>query len=393
MKESSPTNLGGVIVIGGTGCNGLGIVRAFGKRRIPVVLLDSDDHDIIRYSKYAKTRIKCKSPEFENDFVKILLDFGKKIDKKMMIIPASDSEVIILSKHKHELEKYYCIPVPAYNIVEKLVNKKKFYKLLAEVDFPHPKTYFPENLTELREIGLKISYPFIIKPAYSLVFHREFGSKNFVVRSHKEFLLAIDKLRGKSLDVMIQEIIPGNEIYMFYTYFNRKSEPIAVCGYDKIRQFPDDFGSGSFCKSNWRISPVKECIRLLQTIKYQGFAEPELKRDPRDGKYKLIEINARTTTQNRLSAACGVDMEYLAYLDVTGQLVKNQFKFLKNICWIDDLKDLLSLWSRLRLKQSSVREIIKTLGTRKVHSIFSWDDPVPFFIYAIKTCIRILSRN
>jgi predicted ATP-grasp superfamily ATP-dependent carboligase len=331
--------------------------------------------------------------ESETGFIQTLLDFGKQLNGQMMIIPTSDSDVLILSKHARELEKYYYLPIPAYETVQKLVNKKIFYKLLAKMDIPHPKTYFPESLAELRKKGLETKYPYLIKPTYPGPFYREFGRKNFVIQSPRELFWAIARLRDKNLEVMIQDIVPGNEIYMFYTYFNKKSEPLAICGYDKIRQFPDDFGSGSFCRSNLRSSPLKECIQLLKAIEYHGFAEPELKRDPRDGKYKLLEINARTTTENRLAAACGADVEYISYLEAAGRLMKTPLAFQSGVFWIDEFVELSSCWKRLRSKEIGIEEIIRTFGPRKVYSVAAWDDLAPFIIVTVANARKLVSQS
>jgi len=381
--RSNYSNLTGVVVTAELSCNTLGVIRAFGRRGIPVVYIDSERSTMVRYSKYITKRLKCKSTrESETEFINVLLDFGKQISGQMMIIPTGDRVVLALSKHKHELEQFYHLPVPTFETVQKLVNKKNFYKLLAEMQIPHPNTYFPESLTELRLMGREVAYPYIIKPAYSHLFQEEFGRKVFVINSPQELDWAVGRLRDKDLEVMVQEIIPGKEIYMFCTYLNRKSEPLAICGYDKIRQYPPDFGSGSFCKSSLRSSPVEECIQLLQAIGYYGFAEPELKKDPRDGKYKLLEINARTTTQNRLAAACGVDIEYIAYLDAGGRCIKNLFSFRSDIFWVDDFADLLSCLMLLKRKELGIGEVVKSFKDRKVHSVAAWDDSAPLIVRA-----------
>lgn len=382
---SDCSDLKGVVVIAEPSCNALGVIRSFGRRGIPVVYIDSGQHMIARYSKYITKRLNCQSfEESETQLIDVLLDFGKQIDGQMMIVPTSDRHVLALSKHKQKLEQFYHLPVPTYETVQKLVNKKSFYKLLAEMQIPHPKTYFAESLTELQSIGRKVAFPYIIKPAYSFRFGEEFGRKNFVIKSSQELDRAVGILRDKNLDVMIQEIVPGKETYMFYAYFNRKSEPLAICGYEKIRQYPPEFGSGSFCKSDWRASPVEECIQLLQDIEYYGFAEPELKRDPRDGEYKLLEINARTTTQNRLAAACGVDIEYVAFLDAVGRRTKSLLPFRRNIFWVDDFFDLLSCLMLLTRKELDIEDIVESLKAKKVHSVAAWDDPAPLVVHAIE---------
>lgn len=389
--QSNYSNSTGVLVTSGFGPNGLGVVRGFGRRGIPVAYIDSERGSIARYSRYINQRLKCPSPrESDAEFVNVLMNFGKQIDSKMVIIPTSDSYVLALSKHKQELEQFFFLPVPSHEIVQKLVNKKNFYKLLVEMQIPHPKTYFPEDITELGSMGREINYPYIIKPAHSMPFQEEFGRKCFVINSSEELDRAIERLREKNLELMIQEIIPGKVVYEFYAYFNKKSEPLAICGWDKIRHFPPDFGSGSFCKSVWRSSAVEQGISFLKAIGYHGFAGTELIKDPIDGKYKMIEVNARTITQNRLAAACGVDMEYIAYLDATGQFMGDSDSPSDNVLWVEDFLDLVSCLVYLKRKQITVGEIVESLRVRKVHSVVAWDDPAPLIPYLINLGFRAL---
>jgi predicted ATP-grasp superfamily ATP-dependent carboligase len=318
------------------------------------------------------------------------LEFGKHIDRKLVIIPAGDGEVLALSKYRHDLEHYYHLPIASYDLVQKLVNKREFYKLLLEMKIPHPKTYFPDSLDDLRSIGRELEYPFVIKPEYSSLFQMEFGRKTFLINSANELEMAINRLTGKDLGIVIQEIIPGREIYAFYTYLNKESKPLALCGYDKIRHYPPDFGSGSFCESRWRPSIVEPVIDLLKKIAYHGFAEPELMRDPRDSEYKLLEINARTPLQNRLASACGVDMEYLAFLDAGGRPMKDSMSFRNNVLWVDDLADSLALLIQLKRKEFGISDLLKTLKPGKVHSVFDWNDPLPFIARAADRGLRLL---
>jgi len=389
--KSSRNHSTAVIITAGVTDNSLGVIRAFGRRDIPVICLDSQQASMARYSRYINRHLKAQNlMESETEFVNVLLNFGQQFDSKMIIIPTGDIEVLALSKYKIELEQFYFIPVPNYHVVQKLVNKRNFYKLLAEMQVPHPKTYFPESLAELQLIGQETAYPYIIKPDYSSPFQKEFGRKCFVITSLRELNWAIDRLRGKNLEVLIQEIVPGEEIYEFYTYLNRKQEPLGICGWDKIRQYPPDFGSGSFCKSSWQSSAIEQGTRVLKAIGYYGFAEAELKKDPRDGEYKLIEINARTTLQNRLAAACGADIEYIAYLNLTGQTAKKSAFPQNNVLWIDDFTDALSCLIHLKRHDIGIAEIVKTLKARKVHSVMAWDDPIPLFARAINLSFHLL---
>jgi D-aspartate ligase len=386
LNKQKPT---GVLVTSGISANSLGVIRGFGQRGIPVVYIDSELRSMSRYSKYVSQRLQCPSfRKSETEFIKTLLDFGQRLDDKMVIIPVGDWEVLALAKHRKELEPFYYLPLPSHEVIYKLVNKRLFYKLCAERQIPHPKTYFPKDTDELAAMGREIDYPYIIKPAYSLSFQERFHKKCLVINSPKELEQAVERLKGKGLEVVLQEIVPGKEVaYEFYTYFNKESEPLGVCGWDKVRHYPPDFGFGSFCRSVQRPKAIEPGIQLLKAIGYHGLAAPELKRDSRDGQYKMLEINARTTLQNQLTAACGLDITYMAYLDAIGQAVGDLPPPLDDINWVDDFVDQLSCLILLARKEISVRDIAWSLTARKVHSVAAWNDLLPLIVHTYHLAI------
>jgi predicted ATP-grasp superfamily ATP-dependent carboligase len=394
VKKQAPTrDPSGVIVTGGTTANALGIIRSLGRRGIPVVYIDSEPGSIARHSRYINKRLTCtKIKNSESDLVNLLKDFGKQQDNRMMIVPTGDEAVLALSKHRAELEPFYHLPVPEYDTAQKLVNKKRFYNTLNEMQIPYPKTYFPDSPTELVSIGKKLAYPYIIKPAYSIPFQEIFGRKVFHVKSPQDLDQAAARLRDKNMEVMIQEIIPGRGIYAFFTYFNNLSEPLAICGWDKIRQYPLDFGCGTLCKSNWRPDAANYALQLLRTIGFHGFAEVEVKMDPRDGEYKMIEINTRTSLQNALAAECGADIAYVAYLDAGGRVEESSLSFRNSTLWAEDFLDTVSLLKHLGRRDISIGEIVDSLNPGKVRSVAAWDDPMPLFFWVVTLSSRALRR-
>ncbi|MGW8179262.1 MAG: hypothetical protein ACWGQW_10950 [bacterium] len=131
---------------------------------------------------------------------------------------------------------------------------------------------------------------------------------------------------------------------------------------------------------------------FLSGLNFQGLAAVEFKRDPRDNQYKVIEVNPRTTLQNRLAAACGIDIEFLAYLDFTGRETKSVRPPDTGTLWVEDFIDIVS---RMRdiLRDRSVPS---QQSPRKVRSIVSWGDPVPmlarvYFLF-LKTARLVGSR-
>jgi len=374
----------GVVVTPANSPNDLGVVRAFGRRGIPVLYIDSKPRSIAAHSRFVSSRVRVPGGFGGGErLVDVLLREGGSAEGKSVIIPTGDEAVLTLSRHRDELERCYHLPVASLDAVESLVDKKRFYRLLAARGVPHPVTRFVPDPGELLSIGRALPFPFIVKPADSMAFRGAFGRKCFLIESAEDLARAAARLRDTDLEVLLQEVIPGRDIYCFYTYFDRDSEPLALCGWDKVRQYEPDFGCGTFCRSVWRPRAAEPALRLLVDIGYHGFAEPELKKDPRDGQYKLLEINARTTLQNRLPAACGVDVEYAAYLDCIGSRPEGVAAARSGVLWVDDFLDQVSFLTHLRRWDMSCGEVLDSLKPRKVHSVAAWDDPLPLVFQKI----------
>src|SRR6202011_3385379 len=87
----------------------------------------------------------------------------------------------------------------------------------------------------------------------------------------------------------------------------------------RSRQHPLQFGKSSTFVQTVDLSILEELSeRFLRAINYYGLVEMEYKLDPRDGQYKLLDINARTWGYHSLGAAACVDFPYLLFLDQIG---------------------------------------------------------------------------
>jgi biotin carboxylase len=59
-------------------------------------------------------------------------------------------------------------------------------------------------------------------------------------------------------------------------------------------------------------------LAILRAFGFHGVSQVELKLDPRDGAFKLMEVNPRLWQWHGLAAACGVDFPRIAYWDALG---------------------------------------------------------------------------
>lgn len=368
-----------VLNLGGTG---LGVIRSLGRRGIPVIGLDSSFFGVGFFSRYCKS-IVCPDPETkEAEYIDFLLSIGEQLNIKGVLIPTGDVEVLAISKYRDKLEKYYKFPMAKLALIEKLVNKRKFYEMLEKLDVPYPKTYFPNDVSDIKEISKEITYPYVVKPIFSTNFGKEFSAKVFKVNSAEELVKAYNKATSSGHEVMIQDVIHGSDanIYGFCSYFNCKSEPLGTFIYKKIRGYPEGFGLCSFVESVFEPKIVKLATQLLQSINYHGISEVEFKKDQRDDTFKIIEINARTWGENSLAAKCGVDLSYMAYMDAIGKEVEKVISWKEGVKWLYMFNDTLSAFERISKDELSIIKWIISLRGEKEYAIFTQDDPLPFFI-------------
>src|SRR5262249_13277934 len=176
-----------------------------------------------------------------------------------------------------------------------------------------------------------VRFPCLIKPARSNSWHREAvqtklkeiagGSEKAILASTREELvaayIAISELDA---DVIVTEVIPGDDRDLVYFAFYRSADGRVwhISG-RKERVVPVHFGSASYVVSIQDPVLEKVSIDFLEKLNYQGLGGIEFKRDCRDGKLKVIELNTRFGLWDALGQRCGVDTAYIAYLDAIGE--------------------------------------------------------------------------
>jgi D-aspartate ligase len=118
-------------------------------------------------------------------------------------------------------------------------------------------------------------------------------------------------------------------------------------------------------------------IELLQRIGHHGPASVQFKRDQRDGRLYLLEVNGRLPTSNIHSTRCGVNLPLLGYLDLTGQRPRPALGYRLGVRYLDLGPDVLAF---LRLHQVGDLGVLDWLGSIRpacVHAHFDPRDPLP----------------
>lgn len=372
----------GVAVVGDH-VQALGIIRSLGSRGIPVYLLHDRNLCIGRFSRYTKKFVKTPNPSNEAAFVDFMIKLAKKdqlID--WILMPTNDVGVYTLSKHKETLEGYYRVSTPSWDIVKLAYNKKLTYQIAEKIGIPIPKTSYPKNLDAVHEILLDIDFPVIIKPAIVDHFYKKTKAKAFKANTKEELIQAYIKATHviDPSEIMVQEVIPGgpNLLYSFCSFF-KNGKVIGMFTGRRSRQRPMDFGSAStFVESIYIPELIELGTHLLKAINYYGLSEVEFKKDVRDGKFKLLEINARTWLWHSLAIRCGVDFPYLLYKDMVNNEVGTITSFRENVKFVHIYTDLGVVIREILKGNLKLKDYISSLKGEKEFAVLSLNDPLPF---------------
>jgi predicted ATP-grasp superfamily ATP-dependent carboligase len=370
----------GVVITGGD-FQALGVLRTLAKKDIPIIMLDSD-HCISKYSRFKKRFFRSPHPSDDRSYVDFLIDLAKKekIHRNRWVIFAnSDETVYVLSKYKNILEEFYRIPTPGWEVIQNVYIKKNTYQLAKKGGIPIPTTYCPDGLQELVELSL--NYPVVIKPSIRDNFYSKIKTKAFRVNNKEELVRTYEYVCSiiEPSEVLVQEFIPGgpNHLYSFCPFF-KDGEVLTSIMARRARQHPMDFGHASTFAELVDIPEIQKIAeKFLGLINYYGFAEVEFMQDPRDGNYKLIEVNPRVWGWHTIAIASGVDLPYLLYQDMIGEDMDVRLP-IENLKWIRLITDVPTVLSEIIGGRLRIRDYLKSMKGKKEFAVFALNDPLPF---------------
>jgi predicted ATP-grasp superfamily ATP-dependent carboligase len=290
-----------------------------------------------------------------------------------------DETVSISSKNKSLIEKYTRVPVPGFSTLSKARDKAETIKIATEQDLPCPKTFFVKNPKEAEQAASKLGFPLVIKPRESS------GSRGIVyVKSLDEFVDSYKRIHSKYPYPMIQEYIPpGGDACGVFLMLNKKSETLAAFSHKRLREFPLSGGPSTLRESVHRPELKAVSEKLLKAMGWYGVAMVEFKEDPRDGKFKIMEVNPRFWGSLQLAILSGVDFPSLLYEMEIGGKVEPVVDYEEGVrCrWLlpGDILHFICNPNRFKLKPS----FFNFSKNNRHDDFISWRDPGPVLGFLI----------
>lgn len=276
-------------------------------------------------------------------FLKILIDYYKEhyTNEKVLLVPCHDVYVRLVVENADELKKYYTFNTPNEKIMDSFLVKEKFYETYKNSTLDFPQTYF-YDVTKTLNIPENFKYPLILKPGDGLLYYRhhfENQAKVYRLNTKEELEEVVNQIKKSGYDgnLIIQEYIPGDDTNLFDSvfYVNTKGKA-CLASFAQIglqEHGPTALGNCTVLINNYnQYGKTKETVEklknFLEGIGYTGFAEFDLKFDPRDQKFKVLEINPRQARSSYYLCACGYNLvKYL--MEDLFENKEHKFEFIK----------------------------------------------------------------
>jgi predicted ATP-grasp superfamily ATP-dependent carboligase len=388
------------IVIGLDCMTGLQTARILAHHGVPQVAIAKNPHHYCARTRLVRDIFTADTSSEE--FILLLEKLGPEFDQKPVLIPCTDMAVYQISLNRDRLAAHYRFAVPEHEVVDRLMNKTRFYRYAMEEGFPIPATYFLNNRQDAECAAAKLTFPAILKPPLKTpTWERNTKSKVFKVESAAELLETYDRCAGWADLLMAQEWIVGTDadLYSCNCYFNAQSEPLVTFIARKLRQWPPETGTSCLGEEVRNDEVLNESLRLFRAVNFYGLGYVEMKQDQRTGKHYIVEPNiGRPTGRSAIAEAGGVELIYTAYCDLAGlPLPPNRTQMYRGAKWISFRRDMQSAWFYWRRGDLTLRDWAKSWQGKKVDAIFSWRDPAPFFYDLLKPLggmkDKLLRRN
>ena len=317
-------------------------------------------------------------------------------DADTLLFPTSDEYIEYLVDNYDELRQKFILGIPDPTCVKIFADKRMTYKFAEQMGIPHPKSWYPDNMDDVRKISKTAEYPLVVKPAVMYAFHKKFGKKAYRCDSPEELILRCETIGNQfPIDgLVIQEFLSGGAESLYsYGAMVVKGEPIAWVMANRIRQNPMDFGNSTTFAVTCNIPEMEASAKnILKRVEYDGLAEVEFMYDDRTETYKFLEINTRAWKWHSISMGLGFGFlsEMIHYYNGENGDFSAEFR---KMAWVERLTDFAVCLKSILKGRLKLVNVLHSYCQKKENAVWSWKDPLPAIMYLLQSPILYIKRH
>jgi predicted ATP-grasp superfamily ATP-dependent carboligase len=255
-----------------------------------------------------------------------MADLARAVGGKPVLMAAADQFVSAIGRHAGRLADLFTFDPRGVAIQYRLGTKEGQYRIASQTGMPLPRARRVTSLEELAAFASTARFPLVLKPQHHRLWescpvsHPLHGAKTLAVRSAEELRPKYELCSGVTPEIVVQEFIAGPDTakFVYLACYGRNGLRLGSCIVRELRAWPIGFGSATAVELACDQEVDWVCDRFLRRIGYVGLCEIELKRDVRDGRLQMIEVNPRHSGTGDAAPYAGVELGWLHYLDSIG---------------------------------------------------------------------------
>jgi predicted ATP-grasp superfamily ATP-dependent carboligase len=366
------------VLIFGSHLAALGVLRVLARHGITAYVADETSNVIVRsrwYRPAQRTLQETADPA-------VLAEYLRSLSLPTAVLfPCSDQWALAVSGLPAELRERFPASIAPHVAIEQFVDKDRFRELVDHLDIPRPRTMAirePADLARASDEELAMGF---LKPTESQAHNRRFKTKGFFIESRKHAQGLVEQAREAGITFMLQEWIPGgaSNAFIIDGFVDRHGEIRALHARRRLRMEPPRLAN-TCCDVTIPLDDVAACMPALRTLlaatRYRGIFMIEFKFDERDGRFKIIELNARPFWLVGHVERAGVDLPWMSYLDAQGLDVPKVASYQVGRYGMYEILDAAAIARAVAGRRRPEGPVLKPwlLGDK---ALFWWSDPMP----------------
>jgi predicted ATP-grasp superfamily ATP-dependent carboligase len=287
----------------------LAAARSLGRAGARVAVCGGRPEGMAFRSRFVHERIELPDPGREPERYGDALVELVRTGRFDALLSTSEYTILVIAGLRDELARHVALAAPDPDALARVRDKWQLVGLAQAVGLGAPESHAPEDADALREVAERVRYPCILKP-------RSGHGAGFVsiVGSPAELLARVaawPDVRDPAYDrrPLIQDLVPGvvHDVNVLMCH----GEPRIAQTQRRVRMLPASGGPGILSETTWEPELRDAAIELMRSVGWHGPAQIEMKRDGRDGRARILDVNPRFWGTLDLAIRAGVDFPAL----------------------------------------------------------------------------------
>jgi D-aspartate ligase len=373
---------------------GLGVIRSLGRLGVPVYGVHEGPWAPAASSRYLRGRFFWQPDPEDVERVRAgLLRLSERIGRPAVLVPTDDAGAIFLAEHGEGLRPRFLFPEPPRDLPRQVAGKYSLFELCRELGVPTPLAAVPGSLEAARAFASEAGFPLIAKLTTPWASGHGRLRSTSILTDAEQLGDAYRACEEAGVGLMLQEFIPAapGQDWFFHGYCDASSACRPAFTGVKERSYPAHAGLTCLGRATPNARLAGEMTALLRRVGYQGILDLDLRWDPRDDQYKLLDFNPRIGAQFKLFRdAAGTDVATACYLDLTGEAVPDREQV--NRRFVVENYDPIAAFGYWRGGELGLRPWIASLRAIDETAWFARDDLRPFGLMCLRMGWRMATR-